>query len=273
MSAALTVGAGAAEFSYREAGDGPPLVLLHGIGGGARSFRRQLDGLSGNLRVIAWDAPGYGGSTALATAAPDSGDYAAALLRLIDALALDRCHLLGHSLGTLIAARFAANHPERVITLTLCGTARGYGALPPEERAKRLAGRLDDLAALGPRGMAERRGPQLLGRDATPAMLEQAVETMAEVHPDGYRAAAHMLGGADIVADIERLPSELPVQVIVGGDDRVTPPALNREIAARLGSLDRGAPCHEIAGAGHALYLEKPDEFNRRVRDFVLAPR
>src|SRR5439155_21337708 len=172
-----------------------------------------------------------------------------------------------------IAARFAADHPERVITLTLCGTARGYGKLPPEERAKRLAGRLDDLVALGPRGMAERRGPQLLGRDATPAMLEQAVETMAAVHPDGYRAAAHMLGGADIVADLERLPSELPIQVIVGGDDRVTPPALNREIAARLGSLDRGAPCHEIAGAGHALYLEKPDEFNRRVRDFVLAPR
>src|SRR5204862_6175293 len=92
MNAALTLRAGAAEFSYLEAGDGPPLVLLHGIGGGARSFRHQLDGLSGNLRVIAWDAPGYGGSTALAAAAPDSGDYAAALLRLIDALALDRCH-------------------------------------------------------------------------------------------------------------------------------------------------------------------------------------
>jgi pimeloyl-ACP methyl ester carboxylesterase len=260
-----TVQAGGAEVSYLEAGNGPPLVLLHGIGGGAQSFRRQLDGLSGDFRVLSWDAPGYRGSTLLAAAEPDAGDYARALGGWLAALGLGPVHLLGHSLGTLIAARFAADEPDRMLTLTLCGVARGYGPLPEAERAKRLAGRLDDLAALGPRGMAERRGPQLLGRDGTPAMLDAVVAAMAMVRPDGYRAAAHMLGAADIMTDIDRLPAGLPVQIIVGGNDRITPPAANRAVAERC----RAAPCHEIAGAGHALYLEKPEEFNRLVRDFI----
>jgi pimeloyl-ACP methyl ester carboxylesterase len=61
-----TVRAGDATFSYWEAGSGPPLVLLHGIGSAAASFRYQLEALSARFRVAAWDAPGYGASTALA---------------------------------------------------------------------------------------------------------------------------------------------------------------------------------------------------------------
>jgi pimeloyl-ACP methyl ester carboxylesterase len=254
-----------AVFSYAEAGGGAALVLLHGIGGGAASFRCQLEGLSPRFRAIAWDAPGYGRSTPLATAEPDAGDYAAALERWLGALGLERLHLLGHSLGCLIAARFAAEQPQRLFSLTLCGVARGYGRLPPAERQALLAGRLDDLAALGPRGMAERRTPRLLGADATPAMLAAVVETMAQVRPDGYRAAAHMLAGADIAADLVRLPPGLPVQFIVGADDAITPPTANRELAA----LCPGAPLHLISGAGHALYLEKPEEFNRLVAGFA----
>ena len=118
------VHAGPAQISYLETGAGPPLALLHGIGSAAASFWNQLEELSARFRVVAWDAPAYGASTALGAEHPAASNYAAALDDWLDALGIARCHLLGHSLGSLIAARFAAEHPERVITLTRAGVAR-----------------------------------------------------------------------------------------------------------------------------------------------------
>src|SRR5258708_6766104 len=128
-----TVRVGDAAFSYLEAASGPPLVLLHGVGSAAASFRYQLQALSARFRVVAWDAPGYGASTPLAIEHPDTSDYAAALDAWLGALGIDRCHLVGQSLGTLIAARFSAEQPRRVLSLTLAGGARGHGRLPPPD--------------------------------------------------------------------------------------------------------------------------------------------
>jgi len=261
------VRAGAAQISYLEAGAGPPLALLHGIGSAAASFWNQLEELSARFRVVAWDAPGYGASTALGVEQPAANNYAAALDDWLDALGIARCHLLGHSLGSLIAAHFAAEHPERVITLTLAGIARGHGHLPPPQRERLLGQRLDDLADLGPHGMAAKRGPRLLGPEATEAMRRMVVETMALIHPKGYAQAARILSIGDIMADLARLRAGLPIQVIVGDADLITPPADCLEIAAAC----RAAATHVIQGAGHALYLEKPQEFNRLLADFAIA--
>jgi pimeloyl-ACP methyl ester carboxylesterase len=260
-----TVRAGDAAFSYLEAGSGRPLVLLHGIGSAAASFRCQLDALSARFRVVAWDAPGYGASTPLAVEDPDAGDYAAALDGWLGALGIDRCHLVGQSLGTLIAARFAAEQSDRVLSLTLAGVARGHGRLPPPERQRLLAQRLDDLAQLGPHGMAAKRGPRLLGPEATEAMRRRVIDIMARIPAEGYAQAARMLSTADITTDLARLPAGMPIQIVVGQADVITPPADNLEIAAVL----PGASVHVIAGAGHALYLEKPGAFNRLVSDFA----
>jgi pimeloyl-ACP methyl ester carboxylesterase len=256
-----TVRAGDASYSYLEAGSGPPLVLLHGIGSAATSFRYQLEALSTRFRVAAWDAPGYGASTRLAIEHPDASDYAAALDAWLGALGIDRCHLAGQSLGTLIAARFAAEQPRRVLSLTLASIARGHGRLPPPERQRLLAQRLDDLAQLGPHGMAAKRGPRLLGPEATESMRRTVIEIMARIPAEGYAQAARMLSTADITADLARLSAGSPLQIIVGQVDVITPPAGNLEIAAAFPA----ASVHVIPGAGHALYLEKPEEFNRLV--------
>jgi pimeloyl-ACP methyl ester carboxylesterase len=261
------VRAGAALFSYLDDGAGPPLVLLHGIGSAAASFQYQLEELSARFRVLAWDAPGYGDSTPLAFAHPVASDYAAALDVWLDALGISRCHLLGHSLGTLISARFAADRPERVISLTLSSIARGHGRLPASERHRLLAQRLDDLDELGPHGMAAKRGPRLLGPEATAEVRRMVVETMSCVRPNGYAQAARMLSTGDITADLARLPPSLPIQVIVGDADLITPLGDCLEIAAAC----RAASVHVIPGAGHALYLEKPQKFNRLVADFATA--
>jgi pimeloyl-ACP methyl ester carboxylesterase len=260
---------GGSVFTYSEAGAGTPLVLLHGIGSAARAFDDQLAGLSDRLRVIAWDAPGYGGSTCLAPESPRAADYAAALAAMLDALGIPACHLVGHSLGTLIAASFAADHQQRILSLTLASVAAGQARLPAAEREKALAQRLGDVVELGPRRMAEQRGPRLLAPAATPEMLRRVVETMATVRPAGYSQAARMLASGDIKADIPRLPADMPVQFLYGDGDVITPPTRNIDVAA----LRPTAAVHVVKDAGHAVYLEQPARFNAIVSDFVTRSR
>lgn len=255
--------------TYSEAGSetkgGGPIVFLHGIGSAARAFDDQLTGLSDRWRVIAWDAPGYGGSTCLEPDSPKASDYGTMVGAMLDALGIPACHLVGHSLGTLIAASFAADHPERILTLTLASVAAGHATLPAAEREKALAQRVGDIVALGPRRMAEQRGPRLLAPTATLAMVRRVIDTMGAVRPDGYSQAARMLASGDIKADISRLPAAMPVQFLYGDGDVITPPARNSEAAA----LRPDAPVHVVKDAGHAVYLEQPVAFNAIVSDFV----
>jgi 2-hydroxy-6-oxonona-2,4-dienedioate hydrolase len=101
-----------------EAGDGPPLVLMHGTGGHVESFIRNIADLARDFRVIAFDFVGHGYSDA-----PDRpytlDVYAEQLEALLDVLGIQRAHLSGESLGGWVAAWFAAEHPERVLRTVL----------------------------------------------------------------------------------------------------------------------------------------------------------
>jgi pimeloyl-ACP methyl ester carboxylesterase len=251
--------------SFLEQGQGTALVLLHGIGSAARSFDRVIAAFAPHFRVVAWDAPGYGESTDLPMGHPTAGDYADALAGCLDEVGVRSCHLLGHSLGCLMAARFAATRPDRVLSLTLCSVATGHASLPADERQKMLDQRIGDVAALGPQGMAQQRAPRLLGPAALPDALGRLIDTMASVRPHGYGQAARMLSTADVKADVRRLRADLPGQVIYGDADIITPPARNQEVAA----VWPGAAVHVIPGAGHALYLEQPDTFNALLAAFL----
>ncbi|HEY8580436.1 MAG TPA: alpha/beta fold hydrolase [Beijerinckiaceae bacterium] len=260
-SAALPHGA----LSVLEAGAGEALVLLHGVGSAARSWRAQIEALSATHRVLAWDAPGYGDSAPLPAEAPDAGDYAQAVADWLDATGVGRAHVVGHSLGALIAARFARLHPARTLSLTLASCALGHARLPAEERTRLLESRLADVRDLGPRGMAEKRGPRLLAPGADPALVAGVVDAMASVRPHGYAQAARMLSGGDLVGDLRALPADPPVQFVWGSADVITPPAANETAAAARPD----APRHVIAGAGHACYIERASTFNDIVATFT----
>ena len=264
-SVALAHGA----LTWLEAGDGDAVVLLHGVGSAARSFRAQIDGISSSHRVLAWNAPGYGGSACFGNDGPTVADYSAAAAQWLDATGIKVCHLVGHSLGSLIAARLAADHPERVRTLTLASCAVGHARLDEETRARLLNGRLDDVATLGPRAMAEKRGPRLLGPDASPEAIGAVVDVMGAIDPRGYAQAARMLSGGDMFADLARLRPAIPVQVVYGTADVITPPEVNLRVAAAL----PGATVATIDRAGHALYVEAPERFNAILESFMEARR
>ncbi|HYZ30648.1 MAG TPA: alpha/beta fold hydrolase, partial [Crenalkalicoccus sp.] len=114
----------------RRPGAAPPFVLLHGIGSDAESWSPLLRLLDPARAVIAWDAPGYGGSDALAEAAPTPQAYATKLAGLLEALGIPRAILVGHSLGALFAARFAAGWPDRMAAVALISPALGNGVAP-----------------------------------------------------------------------------------------------------------------------------------------------
>ena len=250
-------------FSIREAGNGPVVVLLHGIGSGSGSWVHQIDRLSRNFRVIAWDTPGYGGSDPLAGETPAVADYAQAVADFVDALVLDRFHLVGHSLGSLIAAAFAARRADRLLSLTLANPTAGYADAGDELRVGRMADRIRAIEELGPAGMAEQRAHQVLSPNAPPAAHAKVRAVMAGLRPDGYKQAVRMMHSTDIHADARAV--SVPAMVMCGSADTVTPEDLARAIASTIA----GAEYHTLDGLGHASYVENPEVFNARLRAFL----
>ena len=250
-----------------ECGSGPALVLLHGIGSRAFSWRAQLDAWSAAHRVIAWDAPGYGRSDLLATSAPGVDAYVDALSGLLADRGVDRFVLVGHSLGALVAAAFAATHPQRVEALVLASVASGYGALPPDERERAERTRAQDRIALGPEGFSHKRSAVVLSRQASPEALERVREAMASIAEQAYLAALHMLYATDIFTFTARIAA--PTLVVCGTADEATPIARNRQVAEAIA----GARFASIEGAGHVTYVECPAEFNAIVGRFISTGR
>lgn len=264
------VRAGEACVSYREAAaqstngnEALPLVLLHGIGSGAASWVQQFEVLGGARRVLAWDAPGYGASTPVASASPVAADYARVLHDWLDAAGVTRCVLVGHSLGAIIAGAFAAAHPQRVSGLLLISPAGGYGAADPQVRADKRAARLSMLAELGPQGLAQTRSANMLSPHAGDDARAWVRWNMARVIPQGYAQATHLLANADLAADLAQCVGRVPMAVAVGAQDCITPPAACERLAHAA-----QAPFDTIARAGHAGYIEQPDAYNALIDSF-----
>ena len=246
--------------SYRESGTGPALVLLHGIGSSSASWLFQLESLAG-YRLIAWDAPGYGGSAFLSVAQPQPADYAQALHEFLERLLLKDVVLVGNSLGCLMAAAYAAAHPERVRSMVLLGPAGGYADLP--DREAKLTERLRQLDNLGPEGLAEERSPTLVAKSSPPIALELVRWSQRRVHPEGYRQAIHCLAQGRLAADARRYGKR--VLVACGSEDVITPEASCKAIAR---AFPRGE-YRTLAGVGHAPHVEAPEKINDLIASFV----
>nr|WP_187672574.1 alpha/beta hydrolase [Pseudomonas carbonaria] len=238
--------------AIRECGSGPVVVLLHGIGSGSASWLHCARWLAESCRVIAWDAPGYGRSTPLPQARPRAVDYAARLELLLQVLEVERCVLVGHSLGALMATAYAAGPgARRVAQLLLISPARGYGAAELADSGARIRQqRLDNLDRLGIEGLASERTARLLGPNPSEEALAWVRWNMARLNPSGYRQAVELLCGDDLLG---YGPLSMPCEVHCGEADGITTPDVCALVARRL-----GAPFSLIPGAGHASPIEQP---------------
>ena len=101
-------------FTYREAGTGEPMLFLHGISSSSGSWVNQFQHFGSRARCIAWDAPGYGGSSPEQSSTPSAKDYGVALDNFLNVLGVGQTLVVAHSLGALMAGALAAENPGRV---------------------------------------------------------------------------------------------------------------------------------------------------------------
>lgn len=261
---ALTLAVGDWRMQFRQSGNAaiaPTHVLLHGIGSGSASWVQQLQAAqdSPTHRMLAWDAPGYAGSSALPDDAPLAAAYAARLWQWLDVMGQGAkasvppkpITLVGHSLGCLIAASAARMAPTRVSQLILLAPAQGYARASQTERQKKLQDRLDALASLGPQGLAQRRASAMLSTHASAEQISFVQDVMATIQPHGYRQAAHLLAGGDLLADLAQVTCK--VQVASGNADGITPMAGCQALAKAV-----NAPFIGLGEVGHVCALEAP---------------
>ena len=254
---------------FRSAGAGPQVthVLLHGIGSASASWAYQLGAAVGrqDVRVLAWDAPGYGRSGHLPMPEPRAQDYAERLWAWLDALYVTQPVVLaGHSLGALMAASAARLQPARVSRLLLLAPARGYGDATAPERERVVQGRLSNLQQLGPQGMAQARDAAMLSPQAAPALQDAVRETMAQIDPAGYTQAVHMLGQGQLAQDLKTWTG--PLAIASGDADTVTTPAACDALALHV-AKER----INLGPVGHACPLEAAAAVNQLLDLPVLA--
>ena len=244
-----------------ERGQGPAVLLLHGIGGRASLWRATLDALGGERRVIAMDMPGYDGQ------GPALDNFAAvadAALALLDERGIAQADVVGHSLGGMVALEMALRHPARLRRLVIVASSPAFGSRDPAFREAFLAARQKPLdEGLGMAGVAAALVPAMAGPAADPKALPAATAAMASVDERAYRTTLGMLTGFDRRADLPRVTQK--ALLIAGEADATAPPRGMQRMADAMPD----ARLLVIPGAGHLLPLEAPDAFHAALREFL----
>jgi len=261
---------GATRLVYAVGGDGPPLVLVHGLGGTIENWLLLARPLAERHRVLVPDLPGHGGSTPLPEAR-DVDALADAVLAMADAEDIRHAVWVGHSLGGVVALRAAVRRPERVrglvlaasagigstsraaqVTLTLLGATKPGRLIAPHRQAWSRS-RLGRRTAFGWWGVADPDGLQ-------PEMAEAFL--VGPLRHTNTNQAGRALIVTDPRPELDRVTC--PCICLWGASDHWVRLEDGMEYARRL-----RAPLRTIAGCGHLLIGERPDACLAAIRDFV----
>lgn len=263
VAAMEVVRANGLEIAYERAGDGPPLVFVHGAAEDGRVWQPQLASLTNEFTVVAWDEPGAGRSSAVPA---DFGlpDYANCLAALIDAVALGPAHVAGLSWGGTVVLELYRHHPRLVATLILIGAYAGWkGSLPEEEVRARVDGMRQMVAV--PAEVFDPTLPGLFAGDPPAAFVPLLEEMAADVRPDRLRHEVLLMAEAD---QRDLLPQiTVPTLLIWGEQDARSPISVARQ-------LEQAIPDSilvVIPDCGHVSNLEQPERVNEAVREFCRA--
>lgn len=253
---------GGLRIAFERQGTGPPLVLLHGFVGDSREWRRQVDDLSEEFTVVAWDAPGAGRSSD----PPETfrlADYADRLAAFIDALGLARPHVAGLSFGGALALELYRRHPTIPASLLLASAYAGWaGSLPAEIIERRLQQTLQ-AADWPPDQLVQSMIPTMFSGSPAAEPIEAFREIMLEIHPAGLRAMARSLAEADLRDVLPRIT--VPTLLLYGDDDVRAPLTVAQDLHTRI-------PASRLVvmpGVGHMSSVEAPETFSAEVRSFL----
>jgi 3-oxoadipate enol-lactonase len=259
---------GNARLHFDRAGDGPPVLLVMGLGLPGDAWWRTIPVLAGSFEVVSFDNRGSGRSDQ--PAGPLSiADLAADAVAVLDAAGIARAHVYGMSMGGMIAQELALRHPERVGALVLgATTAGGRAATAPDAETLAFLGRRPMLPAdegrwaSVPYVYSERTrvdGGDRIGADF-------AHRRSYAFHPDGYRAQLAACVAHDTGSRLGSIAA--PVLVVHGVEDRMVPPANGRALAAAI-------PRAELLLLDDAAHLYTTDDpgADEAVREFLASAR
>ena len=247
--------------AYSRVGDGPLALLLHGGLADHREWEAQLE-LADELTLVAWDAPGCGGSDD-PPAWFRMDDYAALLTAFVDAVGLGRPHVVGLSFGATLALALARHSPSLPRTLVLASPYAGWaGSLSPETVADRLESGLLALQR-GPAALAEGFLPTLFGPAADPQVVAQTGAMLRDVRPEGARTMLHAMAECDLREALGRVST--PTLVIHGTEDVRAPEPIARAIHEAI----PGSTFIALPGVGHQCNVEAPAAFNATLGTFL----
>ena len=240
-------------------GSGPDLVILHSLLADRSAFDRVAPALSEKRRVWLVNLPGYGASR---PAGSSVEDYADRIALLLQSLKLQTPDLLGNGFGGFIAVALAARHGALVRRLIAAPALAAF----PEPAKQPLRGLAERVAKEGMSGALEvairRMFPERFIA-ANPGVVEERRRALMRADPACFRTACLALAALDLSPVLKDIKNE--TLVMAGSEDATTPPALARELAAKI----PGAKFRQLDGCGHCPQIENPELFVQAVEDFL----
>lgn len=247
------------ELAVEVDGQGPAVLMVHGLGGTTNFYQIQADVLAERFQVIRVDSAGAGRSPVAGGISVES--HADDLAAVLGELGVARAAVVGHSLGTLVVRSMAARHPDRVSALALLGAVR-----PPTDAVRQA--QHDRAATLRERGTAP-VAPGVVANALSDTTRRDRPEVAAFVRelvmrqdPEGYARNCEALAAA---SDPGPVDPALPLLLITGEDDKVGPPDASRELAEAHGS----ATVEILPGVGHWTALEAAEATTAHLLKFI----
>ena len=248
-----------ASIEYEVRGQGPPLILVNGLGFGRWGWFKQVPAFERHFRTITFDVRGEREVAGVP-------DLAAEVAALLDGLGVGRVHVMGASLGGFVAQDLAIRRPDLVDRLVLVSTS--YGGRGPESMSFGAMARMFGWGALSAE-RAARRGLEVATSDAYraryPEEFERVVRTRLADSPSLSAYYEQAMAGArfDASREVRRITS--PTLVIHGAEDRYVPAAN----AVALASAIPGARLRVLDDAGHLVFIERSADVNGDVIAFL----
>jgi pimeloyl-ACP methyl ester carboxylesterase len=236
----------------------PATVLIHGLGTDRRLWLYQVPAFCARVPTLLVDLRGHGRSSA------PPGDWSVAdmardVVRLLRVLGVEKAHLVGLSLGGMVAQQFALDYPYATASLVLADTIAGPRR--GEEQGLRAAQAFIEANSM--RDIAESRVTTAFSDAVDPGMRRHLIEQVALNDKDHYARAARAAFSFNVRDRLAEIAA--PTLVVIGDADRTFPLPWMEDVAAGI----RGARTVRLAGAGHISNLERPQEFNRAVLEFL----
>ncbi|MGH7932831.1 MAG: alpha/beta fold hydrolase [Candidatus Binataceae bacterium] len=245
------------ELYYEVHGEGPALVLAHGAGGNHLSWWQQVPVLSQHFRCITFDHRCFGSSRDVVDG-PGPNAFVEDLRALFDHLGIERAAVAGQSMGGWSVFGFASAYPNRVSALALCDT---FGGMDDAEVIREQAKLRENVKGALSLILSRAYSSEFPRREPARCFLYQQISGL-NVHVPGnlIQVMGALRHPVDPIVD-----KRIPTLIMVGEEDVLTPANVMELMARRIPH----ARFVKVAGSGHSVYFERPEEFNRLLLGFL----